>query len=69
MALGVYIDGKWSEGVGPRFTNTCPASAEIVWEGNAAGPQDVAAAIASARKAFGHWSKLPQSDRTLVLER
>lgn len=69
MALGVYIDGKWAEGSGPRFTNTCPASAEVVWEGNAAGADDVAAAIASARKAFGHWSRLPQSDRTLVLER
>ena len=69
MALGVYIDGKWSEGSGPRFANACPASAETVWEGNAAGPEDVAAAIASARKSFGHWSRLPQSDRTLVLER
>tara|TARA_R110002072_G_scaffold3127_7_gene23255 strand:- start:798 stop:2165 length:1368 start_codon:yes stop_codon:yes gene_type:complete len=40
-----------------------------VWEGNAAGTDDVAAAIDSARKAFEHWSRLPQGDRTTVMER
>tara|TARA_R110000782_G_scaffold145643_2_gene238469 strand:+ start:34 stop:1488 length:1455 start_codon:yes stop_codon:yes gene_type:complete len=69
MAAGVYIDGKWSEGSGPRFENTCPATGEKVWEGNAAGTDDVAAAIDSARKAFEHWSRLPQGDRTAVMER
>ena len=69
MAAGVYIDGKWSEGSGPRFENTCPATGEKVWEGNAAGPDDVTAAINSARKAFEHWSRLPQGDRTAVMER
>lgn len=69
MAYGVYIDGKWCEGSGPRFNNTCPATGDIVWEGKSAGPQDVTAAIDSSRRAFVHWSRLPQGDRTAVLER
>tara|TARA_R110000782_G_scaffold146735_2_gene239470 strand:- start:2000 stop:3454 length:1455 start_codon:yes stop_codon:yes gene_type:complete len=69
MAAGVYIGGNWYEGSGPRFENTCPATGEKVWEGNAAGPDDVTAAIDSARKSFAHWSRLPQGDRTAVMER
>ncbi len=69
MASGVYIDGKWSEGTGARFENTCPATGEITWEGNSAGSNDVTAAVEAARKAFVHWSRLPQGDRTSVLER
>ena len=69
MAAGVYIGGNWYEGSGPRFENTCPATGEKVWEGNAAGTDDVTAAIDSARKAFEHWSRLPQGDRTAVMER
>lgn len=69
MMSGLYSDGRWTEGHGPRLTNTCPASAEIVWDGNAADANQVEGAVASARKAFDSWSRLPQSDRTAILER
>ena len=69
MASAVYIDGKWTDGHGARLSNTCPATGEIVWEGNAADADQVSKATASAHKAFRHWSRLPQSDRTAVMVR
>ena len=69
MMDGVYIDGRWHGGDGGRFENHCPATGETVWEGNGASEAEVQAAVASARKAFGHWSRLPQGDRTAILER
>ena len=69
MTSGLYSDGRWTEGHGPRLTNKCPASGEIVWDGNAADANQVEGAVASARKAFDSWSRLPQSDRTAILER
>jgi len=38
------------------FTSICPATGEIVWEGVAASPAQVHAAVAAARKAFADWS-------------
>ena len=66
---GVYIDGRWRSGAGPRFENLCPATGETVWEGNSADAAEVTEAVASARRAFPHWANLPQSDRTAILER
>ena len=69
MTPSVYIDGKWAEGHGPRLVNTCPATGEAVWDGNASAANQVDAAVASAREAFHDWSRLPQGDRTTILER
>jgi len=66
---GVYIDGRWQAGAGTYFENHCPATGEVVWHGNGADAAQVDAAVASARKAQAHWARLPQSDRTAVLER
>ncbi len=68
MADGVYVNGKWSGGSGPVFHNSCPATGDTVWEGAAADPAEVEAAVASARQAFAGWSRTPQSERTRVLE-
>ncbi len=69
MTEGVYIDGKWTAGAGPVLQNHCPATGEIAWEGASADAAQVHAAADSARRAFQHWSRLPQSGRTAVLER
>ena len=69
MTEGVYVDGAWQSGEGEVFRNQCPATGEIVWEGAAASADQVSAAVASARRAFAHWSRLPQGDRTTILER
>ena len=66
---GVYIDGRWRAGAGARFVNHCPATGDVVWEGHGADTAEVNEAVASARRAFSHWSRLPQSDRTAILER
>lgn len=69
MADGVYIDGDWSAGSGPAISNSCPATNEVVWQGYSAAPDEVRAAVESARRAFHDWSRLPQSERTAVMER
>ena len=38
------------------FKSICPATGETVWEGKAASPKQVQAAVAGARKAFADWS-------------
>lgn len=69
MTEGLYIDGSWQPGAGQVFRNHCPATDDLVWEGAGADAAQVAAAVASARKAFAHWSRMPQGDRTAILER
>jgi succinylglutamic semialdehyde dehydrogenase len=46
-----------------------PATGAQVWEGEAAGPEAVAAALARARKAFPGWAALPVSERVAITER
>ena len=69
MQHGVYIDGRWREGRGERFSKTCPATGETVWEGRAASAGDVAEAVASAHAASTDWSRRPLTDRIEILER
>lgn len=69
MSAGAYINGKWHTGGGTRFENTCPASGDIVWAGEAASTSQVNDAVASARAAFEDWSRRPQDYRTDIIER
>lgn len=66
---GVYIDGRWRAGNGALVQNHCPATGDVVWEGQGADDSQVHDAVASSQKAFRHWSRLPQGDRTAILER
>ena len=69
MMDGAYIDGRWRPGTGTRFQNHCPASGDVVWDGQGAGAEQVIEAVAFARSAIAHWAYLPQGDRTRVLVR
>ncbi len=69
MAESVYIDGKWTIGEDDWFEKTNPANGETSWEGQAASAEQVNQATASAREAQAGWARLPQHDRTQVLER
>ena len=69
MKDGVYIDGIWRTGGGTAFSKACPATGETSWQGNSADAADVAAAVASAHRAFSGWSRTPVSERIAVLER
>ncbi|EJL31140.1 succinylglutamate-semialdehyde dehydrogenase [Novosphingobium sp. AP12] len=46
-----------------------PASGELVWEGEIAGPEAVSATLLRARKAFPAWAALPVKARVAVAER
>jgi succinylglutamic semialdehyde dehydrogenase len=46
-----------------------PATGEVIWEGPAAGPQEVAAAVQGARRAFDTWRQTTFGARLEVIER
>ena len=65
----ILIDGEWREGAGENFQSRNPADGNLVWEGHAAGPQDVAAGFKAARAAFPAWGRAPLDERVAVVER
>ena len=50
-----YIDGLWVKGSGKDFASFNPADGTVVWEGKAAGEQEVDAAIHAAASAQADW--------------
>lgn len=52
------------EGMTGVFRSLDPASGDMVWEGPAMGPQAVARAVETARRAFPVWSMRDQAQRT-----
>ena len=69
MAKSVYVDGIWSDGGGEWFEKRDPATGDLAWEGEAATKGQVDSALTSAREAQKAWGRMPQHDRTQVLER
>lgn len=51
----LLIGNQWVEGQGPEFASTSPSDGSIVWKGNEASNEQIAAAFHSARQAFGDW--------------
>ena len=49
------------------FQSIDPATGAVVWEGPAAGPAEVAAALARARAAFPHWAARPLEERIALV--
>lgn len=66
---GVFIEGVWRLGAGAEATSVDPATGEVIWRQATAGPADVVAAVAAARKAFPAWADLPREERIAVLRR
>jgi succinylglutamic semialdehyde dehydrogenase len=52
-----------------HFTSIDPASEEIVWEGAAASPDQIGAAVEAARAAFPDWADRPRQDRIDAVRR
>jgi succinylglutamic semialdehyde dehydrogenase len=46
-----------------------PASGDLVWQGDTAGPEAVSAALVRARKAFPGWAARPVAERVAAVER
>ncbi|TMP87060.1 succinylglutamate-semialdehyde dehydrogenase [Pseudoalteromonas ruthenica] len=69
MAMNVqFINNQWLAGEGPRFESINPATDSVVWQGQGASPEQVDAAIASARAAQFAWSQSTLDERIAVLE-
>jgi succinylglutamic semialdehyde dehydrogenase len=67
--MSLFIDGRWQSGHGPAFSSLDPATGESVWQGRAASPADVDAAIAAARGAFAGWARRPLDERVAFIKR
>ncbi len=63
------INGQWLAGHGAAFTKLDPASAEPLWQGQAADAPQVAEAVAAARAAFVPWARLGLAARLEVIRR
>jgi aldehyde dehydrogenase (NAD+) len=70
-AYGLFIDGEFADALdGTPFKTVNPASEEVLAEVVAAGPADVDAAVAAARKAYQKvWGPMPGRDRAKYLYR
>ncbi|NJQ00611.1 aldehyde dehydrogenase family protein [Streptomyces zingiberis] len=67
---GLYIDGEFREAAdGQVFKTVSPSSEEVLSEVAQGGEEDVDAAVAAARRAFGPWSALPGAERAKYLFR
>lgn len=65
----LLVGGIWQAGEGRTFTKHDPVSRERLWEGRAASPAQVAAAVAAARTAFPDWARTPFTERQALVER
>lgn len=63
------IGSDWQPGAGRTFTKHDPVSRERLWEGRAASPDQVSAAVAAAREAFPAWARTPLAERQALVER
>ncbi|TWI61485.1 succinylglutamic semialdehyde dehydrogenase [Pseudoduganella lurida] len=67
--LSNFIAGQWQAGSGAPFATTDPASGRETWRGNAASPDDVAAACRAARNAFDAWAERALEERIAIAAR
>lgn len=65
----LFIGGTWVDGRGPEFASHDPATGERLWAGNAAGTEDVDAAMTAARRALLSWSALSFPEREAIVRR
>lgn len=69
MSAGTHwIAGRWTDGTGPTFVSTDPASGAAVWQGSGAAAAEVEAAVAAARGAFEAWADLGVAERIRYLD-
>ncbi|TPQ20341.1 aldehyde dehydrogenase family protein [Streptomyces sporangiiformans] len=66
---GLFIGGSWVEPDGGRYEVIDPASEGVVGWAPEASRDQVHAAAAAAREAFGPWSRTPAEERAAILAR
>ncbi|MGD8106222.1 succinylglutamate-semialdehyde dehydrogenase [Pantoea sp. FN0302] len=62
------INGEWLSGQGESLSKNDPVDGALLWQGNAADEQQVAAACAAARAAFPAWARQPFAARQAIAE-
>ncbi|MEP6463501.1 MAG: aldehyde dehydrogenase family protein, partial [Frankiaceae bacterium] len=69
-SYGLFVDGQFVDPTdGEPFKTVNPATEEVLAEVSSAGPRDVDAAVAAARRAFPAWSGMKASERGKYLYR
>ena len=63
MSESLYIGGQWRAGKAEVLTSEDPSTGEQIWRGTTADEDDVAAAVAAARRAFEAWRRRPIHER------
>lgn len=63
------IDGRETEGSGPRFEVFSPWFGRVVGEAHESTREDLERAVSAASKAFPSWSQTPLKERTQILFR
>lgn len=64
-----YIAGSWQPGQGESLQSVNPVTQQVLWQGQAASPAQVEAAVQAARAAFSGWASRSLDSRIGVLER
>ncbi len=65
----LYINGQWHAGQAEAMISLDPARNLPVWNGHAASPDQVDAAVAAARAAAPAWARTTRQQRLDILER
>jgi acyl-CoA reductase-like NAD-dependent aldehyde dehydrogenase len=68
----IFIGGEWRKPANPQqLAVISPHSEEPIGHAQAAGPEDVDAAVAAARHAFDHgpWPRMTHAERMVKVER
>ncbi|HFZ8996000.1 TPA: succinylglutamate-semialdehyde dehydrogenase [Citrobacter freundii] len=66
--MTLWINGDRVTGQGERRIKTSPVSGEVLWQGNDADADQVAAACQAARTAFPAWARQPFAARQAIVE-
>jgi len=65
----LFIDGKWVDGGGEKFSATNPSNGEKLAECASATAEDVDKAVKAAQKAFASWKKTTPVERAAALNK
>ncbi|MDY6919496.1 MAG: succinylglutamate-semialdehyde dehydrogenase [Pseudomonadota bacterium] len=68
MHESIFIDGHWQPGRGDLWQSTNPLTDEVLWQGRAADGDQVAAAVASCRRAFPEWRQRSLAQRMACVQ-
>lgn len=65
----LFINGRWIQGSGKKFTSLNPASEQRIWEGYCASESQVEQAIDAAKKASTRWKEMAFEQRQSYVKR